>query len=289
MENILLAGATGYLGQHILTELSLWRIPAVAVARNPEKLRKLDPELVRIVKADVTEPSTIDGICTDIDTVISTLGITRQKDGLTYMEVDYHANLNLLRESQRRGVRKFIYISVINGDKLRHLAITAAKEKFVDELKASGTGYTIIRPNGFYSDMLEFLEMAKRGRIYLFGKGEFKMNPIHGADLAEICVQAISQSMKEITIGGPDILTHNEIADMAFRALAKPSNIAYLPSWIRKGFLSAMRTFTSSRTFGSYEFFLEMMGQDNIAPRYGIHRLQDYFNHEIEKQNNVNY
>jgi len=289
MENILLAGATGYLGQHILTELSLWRIPAVAVARNPEKLRKLDPELVRIVKADVTEPSTIDGICTDIDTVISTLGITRQKDGLTYMEVDYHANLNLLRESQRRGVRKFIYISVINGDKLRHLAITAAKEKFVDELKASGTGYTIIRPNGFYSDMLEFLEMAKRGRIYLFGKGEFKMNPIHGADLAEICVQAISQSMKEITIGGPDILTHNEIADMAFRALAKPSNIAYLPSWIRKGFLSAMRTFTSSRTFGSYEFFLEMMGQDNIAPRHGIHRLQDYFNHEIEKQNNVNY
>jgi len=288
MENILLAGATGYLGQHILTELSLWRIPAVAVARNPEKLRKLDPELVRIVKADVTEPSTIDGICTDIDTVISTLGITRQKDGLTYMEVDYHANLNLLRESQRRGVRKFIYISVINGDKLRHLAITAAKEKFVDELKASGTGYTIIRPNGFYSDMLEFLEMAKRGRIYLFGKGEFKMNPIHGADLAEICVQAISQSMKEITIGGPDILTHNEIADMAFRALAKPSNIAYLPSWIRKGFLSAMRTFTSSRTFGSYEFFLEMMGQDNIAPRHGIHRLQDYFNHEIEK-NNVNY
>jgi len=289
MENILLAGATGYLGQHILTELSLWRIPAVAVARNPEKLRKLDPELVRIVKADVTEPSTIDGICTDIDTVISTLGITRQKDGLTYMEVDYHANLNLLRESQRRGVRKFIYISVINGDKLRHLAITAAKEKFVDELKASGTGYTIIRPNGFYSDMLEFLEMAKRGRIYLFGKGEFKMNPIHGADLAEICVQAISQPMKEITIGGPDILTHNEIADMAFRALAKPSNIAYLPSWIRKGFLSAMRTFTSSRTFGSYEFFLEMMGQDNIAPRHGIHRLQDYFNHEIEKQNNVNY
>ena len=289
MENILLAGATGYLGQHILTELSLWRIPAVAVARNPEKLRKLDPELVRIVKADVTEPSTIDGICTDIDTVISTLGITRQKDGLTYMEVDYHANLNLLRESQRRGVRKFIYISVINGDKLRHLAITAAKEKFVDELKASGSGYTIIRPNGFYSDMLEFLEMAKRGRIYLFGKGEFKMNPIHGADLAEICVQAISQSMKEITIGGPDILTHNEIADMAFRALAKPSNIAYLPSWIRKGFLSAMRTFTSSRTFGSYEFFLEMMGQDNIAPRHGIHRLQDYFNHEIEKQNNVNY
>jgi len=289
MENILLAGATGYLGQHILTELSLWRIPAVAVARNPEKLRKLDPELVRIVKAEVTEPSTIDGICTGIDTVISTLGITRQKDGLTYMEVDYHANLNLLRESQRRGVRKFIYISVINGDKLRHLAITAAKEKFVDELKASGTGYTIIRPNGFYSDMLEFLEMAKRGRIYLFGKGEFKMNPIHGADLAEICVQAISQSMKEITIGGPDILTHNEIADMAFRALAKPSNIAYLPSWIRKGFLSAMRTFTSSRTFGSYEFFLEMMGQDNIAPRHGIHRLQDYFNHEIEKQNNVNY
>src|SRR6056297_939989 len=109
MENILLAGATGYLGQHILTELNLWRIPAVAVARNPGKLGKFDQELVQIVKADVTKPSSIDGICIGIDTVISTLGITRQKDGLTYMDVDYQANLSLLREAQKRSVRKFIY------------------------------------------------------------------------------------------------------------------------------------------------------------------------------------
>ena len=45
--------------------------------------------------------------------------------------------------------------------------------------------YQIIRPNGFFSDMKDFLEMANGGRVYLFGNGQYKLNPIHGSDLAE--------------------------------------------------------------------------------------------------------
>ena len=54
------------------------------------------------------------------------------------MDVDYQANLNLLNEARESGVRKFIYVSVLNGEKLRHLKICDAKEMFVEELKKSG-------------------------------------------------------------------------------------------------------------------------------------------------------
>lgn len=277
MENILLAGATGYLGRYIVRELTLWGIPAITIARNPEKLCDIDSNLIRVIKAEITQPESLKNVCDGIDTVISTVGITRQQDGLTYMDVDYQANLNLLREAQKARVRKFIYISVINGDKLRHLAITDAKEKFVDELKASGLEYTVIRANGFYSDMREFLKMAKNGKIYLFGNGEYKLNPIYGADLAEICIRAISQTTKEITVGGPDILTQNEIAEMAFCAWNKSPNIIHLPDWIRKSVITGARFFTSSKTYGPLEFFLTMMARDNMAPRHGTHRLQDFY------------
>lgn len=95
MENILLAGSTGYLGQFILAELQNWGIPTVAIARDPEKLSDANQELIRVQKAEVTQPETLVGICKGFDTVISTLGITYQQDGFTYMDVDYQANLNL--------------------------------------------------------------------------------------------------------------------------------------------------------------------------------------------------
>jgi hypothetical protein len=40
--------------------------------------------------------------------------------------------------------------------------------------------------------MDEFYHMAVKGRIYLFGDGSYKSNPIHGEDLAQVCVDAIN-------------------------------------------------------------------------------------------------
>jgi uncharacterized protein YbjT (DUF2867 family) len=209
--------------------------------------------------------------------VISSVGITRQKDGLTYMDVDYQANLNLLNEAKSAGVKKFIYVSAINGDKYRHLKIFEAKEKFVDALKSSDLDFTVIRPNGFFSDMKDFLDMAGKGKVYLFGNGEQKFNPIHGEDVAIVCLKAIGSKSNEIIVGGPDILTLNEIGEMALEALQKPKKIVHLPDWLRKFVIWALRIFTPSKFYGPIEFFLTLMAEDNIAPRFGNKRLKTFF------------
>jgi len=278
---VLLAGATGYLGTYIAKQLIKQNIHCKLIARSPKKLEGLDTSNVSIIKAEVTKPGTLTHIMEGVHTVISTVGITRQKDGLTYMDVDYQANINLLNEATKAGVKKFIYVSAIHGNQLRHLKIFEAKEQFVDTLKSSGLEYTIIRPNGFFSDMKDFQNMAKKEKVYLFGDGENKLNPIHGEDLAEVSIEAIQSKNKEIIIGGPDVLTQNEIAILAFKSLDKPVKIKYLPDTIRRIAICMLRRFTSSKTYGPYEFFLTLMGQDNIAPRYGKHRLRDFF----EQQN----
>lgn len=38
------------------------------------------------------------------------------------MDVDYQANINLLKNAQQAGVSKFIYVSVLNGEKLDNLS-----------------------------------------------------------------------------------------------------------------------------------------------------------------------
>ncbi|MBL1213350.1 MAG: SDR family oxidoreductase [Ignavibacteriae bacterium] len=277
MKKVLLAGATGYLGKFILDELQKRDYSTVALTRNRQIDNFDDQSGIEIKYADVTKPETLSGICKGVDYVISTVGITKQKDGLTYMDVDYQANLNLLNEAINNGVSKFIYVSVLNGEKLRHLKICEAKEKFVDDFKNSGIDYSIIRPNGFFSDMSEFHTMASKGKIYLFGDGEYKVNPIHGEDLAEICVKAIEQNKTEIEVGGPEILTHNQIAETAFAAVGKPVKISHIPNSLRKIILSLIRTFTSSKTYGPIEFFMTVMAMDMVASKNGKHSLKEYF------------
>ena len=167
-ETVLLAGATGYLGHYIAEELIRQNIPAKIIARRPEKVEYLGGENREIIHAEVTRPETLIGVCEGVTTVISSIGITRQKDGLTYMDVDYQANLNLLNEAKRAGVRKFIYVSAINGDKYRQLKIFQAKEAFVDALKASGLDYTVMRPNGFFLRYARFSRHGQRRKSVSF-------------------------------------------------------------------------------------------------------------------------
>jgi uncharacterized protein YbjT (DUF2867 family) len=276
-KKVLLAGATGYLGLHIAQEIKDRGLSGRFIARRTEKLEQFVSPTIQVIKAEVTQSETLQGICKQVDTVISTVGITRQKDGFTYMDVDYQANLNLLQEAQKAGVRKFIYVSVINGDKHRDLQITAAKEAFVDALKNSGLEYTIVRPNGFFSDMKDFLEMSKKGNVFLFGNGKQLMNPIHGADLAKFCVDLIENPIKEIAVGGPEILTHNEIAALAFETNNKKAKILHLPNWTRQLTIWLLRKFTSVETYGPIEFFLTLMKEDSVAQRYGSHKLKDFY------------
>ena len=275
--NILVAGSTGYLGSYIVKELKESEFNFKAVARNEKKLLDLGIRPNNIIKAEVTQSNSISGICKNIDVVISTVGITRQKDGLTYMDVDYQANKNILVEALKSGVKKFIYVSVLNGEKLMNVEICKAKERFVNELKSSGLDYTIIRPSGFFSDMAEFHSMAKKGKIYLFGDGHYQSNPVHGEDLAEVCVNTIAEDRTEINIGGPEVFIQTEIAGLAFDANGKRTKIIYLPDWLRRLSLKLGKFFMSKSSFGPFEFFMTVMAMDMVAPTYGKRTLYEFY------------
>lgn len=284
MQKVLVAGATGYLGRYLVKEFKKQKYWIRALARDANKLEDLKNYIDEIFEAEVTNPDSLLRIYKDIDIVISSIGITRQKDGLTYMDVDYQANKNLLDLAKANNVSKFIYVSVLNAHLMQDLKVIQAKILFEEALKESGLDYTIVRPTGFFSDMLEFLNMAKKGRVSLFGSGENKINPIHGADLAQVCVGAIKKSEKEINVGGPEIFTFKEIAELAFRVLNKQVKISYLPMWMIQIILPLMRTFTSSKTFGPLEFMMSVMTMDVVGYLYGKTHLKDYY---IENRINI--
>jgi len=275
-QRILVAGATGYLGGFVAREFKSRGHFVRVLARSPDKLDSMKGELDEIVKGEITVPESIEDVCNGIDVVFSSVGITRQKDKLTFKDVDYQGNVNLLEAAKRAGVKKFVYVSVFNGPNLLHLDIVKAHEDFVDMLRASGMNYASIRPTGYFSDMGEFFEMAKRGRVYLFGPGSNRINPVHGADLAITCVDAMEGERQEIDVGGPEILTLREIATLALETQGKPIKITSIPLWLTRIVVAVTRFF--NRHQGELlAFFATATTTDGVAPRTGTHTLKAFY------------
>lgn len=276
MKRVLVAGATGYLGGFVARECTARGHFVRALARSTGKLEPLAGSLDEIVHAEVTRPETLEHVCDGIDVVFSSIGITRQKDGLTFRDVDYQGNVNLLAAAQHAGVGTFVYVAVFDGPSLRHLDIVEAHEAFVDVLKASGVDYAVLRPNAYFSDMTEFLEMARRGRVYLIGSGNTRVNPIHGADLAVACVDALEAERCEVDVGGPDVFTYREVADLAFQALGRPARVTGVPVWLSTAAIAATRMVSRQRA-ELLAFFTTAMTHDAVAPARGSRHLSDHF------------
>jgi len=282
MQKVLVAGSTGYLGRFVVKELKGQGYRVRALARNPEKLNQIGPFLSPPINADevfigeVTKPESLQGLCDNIDIVFSSIGITRQKDRLTYREVDYQGNKNILDIAIEKQVKKFIYVSVFNAHQYEHLEIIKAHEDFVKDLQSSGLNYTIIRPTGYFSDMSEFLRMAKSGWVFLIGNGKNRINPIHGADLAKVCVDALTHDDKEISAGGPGTYNGQEIAELAFSVVGKTPRIIRVPTWLAQASVSAVRPF-DKQTSDLIDFIVAAGHGDAVAPITGELTLADYY------------
>ncbi len=277
MKKVLVAGSTGYLGQFVVKELKARGYWVRALGRSEAKLQPIKKYADELFVGEVTDPGSLTGVCHGIDVVFSSVGITRQKDGLTYEDVDYQANRNLLTAAEGSGATKFVYVHVLHADKMHHVAAVRAKQAFANELERSALRHTVICPTGFFSDMEEFLSMAKRGRAYLFGDGSNRINPIHGADLAEACVDALENPAEQISVGGPQVFTYREIAELAFDTLSKPAKITTVSKNLVSFFVGAMRRLTPVKTYGPLEFMATVMTMDVVGEPRGSRRLEDHF------------
>lgn len=274
MHSVLIAGATGHLGRFLCSAYRARGYHVTALVRDRRRVEALDAD--RLIEAEATEPEALSGVMHRIDLVVSALGITRQADGLSYADVDFGANLNLLREAERSGVGRFAYVHVLNAAVMRHVPLVSAKADFVDALQASGMASTVIAPSGYFSDMGEFLAMARSGRVWLFGSGAARMNPIHGADLAEAVIDATEAGCGWLNVGGPETFTQVEIAELAFAVLDRPARITLLPDMLRRAVLAVLPWVTPRRIHGPAEFFLTALAEDMVGEAHGTRRLSEY-------------
>lgn len=278
MPKALIAGATGRLGRAAAAQLKAAGFEVRALARKPDGLRGVPVD--ETVTGDLAKPETLVGICQGMDVVLSCAGASMNVnafgDRKSFYDVDYHGNINLLREAARAGIGKFVYVSLAGGESLRRTEYADAHERFVDNLRASGIPSTVVRPTGFFSFHLELLKFASKGRGLVIGDGERRTNPIHEADVAVACVEAVTRDAPDLIVGGPEVFTRRETVELAFAALGRQPSLMTLSPGFFSLVISPLKLI-NRRIHALMDFGIAATQQDLVAPAFGEHRLRDYY------------
>lgn len=280
---VVLAGAYGHLGSDILKELLKQGHEVVAADMIERDLGIKEKFTFR--KLDVTDPEALRGLCDGADVVISTVGLTRASKTLTNMQIDYQGNVNLLAEARRANVKTFDYISVHTADEApRDVPIIYSKYLFEEELKKSGINYNIIRPTGYFYDIINvFRPMIEKGQASLLGDGSIRANVIATEDLAEFVVAHMLDEKKIYDIGGTEDYSYKEMAEMCFAAAGKNAKIKYYKPWVFDMLAFFMKLARNGREpivkFSKWTLTHDMVG----STRYGSHSFKKYVTESFGK------
>jgi uncharacterized protein YbjT (DUF2867 family) len=281
---IVLAGASGNLGLALTECLLADGHAVVAVDANVERLEPFRQRLAGLRAIDLRCADSLTEIVSKADVVITTVGIGRPRKLSDYQQVDYQANLNLLRASQAEGIARFVYTSVVQVDSDPSVPLLMAKSAFERELQASGLRWLIIRPSGYFTDIWRtFMSQARRNRITVIRTDEpFRFSPIHPADVARFVSQNLTLDGQSIALGGPEDFTYAEISCLCFELLGKPARIQAISLPVFNVLLKALRLINPP-LFGVMSFLRWASTTDLTAPHVGTQPVRAYLVRELNK------
>lgn len=204
--------------------------------------------------------------------ITHTLGVTRQK--ASPWDIDFLGNLAVFEDAEQQGLASFLYVNVLGSRSGTSLTMRS-KSAFVEALPRRPLTSQIINPSGYFSDLTDFLLLARKGVGFTLGDGCAKVNPIHGADLAEFIVEHLADPSGSWDIGGPDIFSYRELEELAFRIAGRKQRILRL----RPGFLQPVQRAadrTSPRIGNLTRFLIESLQLDAVGAPVGHRRLEPY-------------
>ena len=186
---ILLTGATGFLGRHLLDAL-------VAAGHTVRAVHRSSPPpaapSVQWVEADFNRDHTPEvwlPRLADVDAVINAAGILRETPGQRFESLHEHAPIALFQAAARAGVSRVIQISALGADADARTRYHLSKKRADDVLLSLPVTATVIQPSLVYGPggasarMLQ--QWAALPLIPLPGHGGQPLQPVHIDDLTD--------------------------------------------------------------------------------------------------------
>lgn len=239
----LVTGATGDLGRRIVGLLTERETQVRAFVRLTSRYKALEEKGAEIFIGDLRRDRDIQKACQGIKYIISTHGSNEANGGAA--DLDYRANIDLIDHALEAGVEHFVFISVLGADhEYEDSPVFKAKRQVEKYLQKSGLNYTILRPSGFASNLLPLAERFRQTGIYLsIGNLKNRTSVVSTDDLAKIAVDSVmveGARNQILPVGGPKVLTREEIPQLFGRIFNKEPIILNTPIFLLDGVRTAL-------------------------------------------------
>jgi uncharacterized protein YbjT (DUF2867 family) len=140
----------------------------------------------------------------------------------------------LLGAARDAGVRKVVHISVSNPSEESNLDYYAGKARTERIVRESGLQWAIVRPTlifGHGDILLNNIAWLLRRfpLIGIPGRGDYRLQPVAGEDVAEIATWAAEQT-ESLTVdaAGPDVIFYSEMVESIAIAVGRHPRFVYM-------------------------------------------------------------
>jgi uncharacterized protein YbjT (DUF2867 family) len=264
---ILVTGASGTLGKEIAKQLLQSNKEFRCLVRPTSKTDELQKLGVNLSYGDVTDRTSLVEAMGKVESVISTHSLGMQKKGITYWDVDYQGNLDLIELLKSNGGGKFVFISALGATLDSPFQLYKVKKIIEHVLTVSGLDYTVFKPSGFFTDFTMSARLVRKFHLYpAMGSGDHQIQGIAVEDLARCAIDALTNtraSHRVFSVGGPEILTFKKVAALYAQLLGHNVRTLPIPLAVQKSLAWMIDTFTSYR----YEIqgFVNAFSQDSLC------------------------
>lgn len=219
---VLVTGASGFVGRHLLDRLASrgHRIRAVSRSGRPEE--EVGGGNVSWIAADVTRSGEVAGLARDCDSVVHLAGVRREREDATFHRVHVGGTRHLLAEAERAAVARFVYVSALGAGSARDAesdAFLRSKRAAEEEVRRSPLASTILRPavifgpgDHFTSAVVRWLEHFPVFLVPAAWNG--RVQPASIEDVVDALCQSVERD--DVTgsthvLAGPEPLTLVEV------------------------------------------------------------------------------
>jgi uncharacterized protein YbjT (DUF2867 family) len=235
---ILLTGASGFLGQHLLRGLTQVGHRVVPVYRNVAPgSGAVAADFARDVNPEVWLPRLV-----GIDVVINAVGILRERGPQTFEAIHARAPQALFRACTVAGVSRVLQVSALGADtgRTRYFTSKHAADEFLTSLPLN---WTIVQPSLVYgpggTSAALFTSLAGLPLVPVPGGGHQQVQPIHIDDLVASMTAMVERrdvNQRRVPLVGPRVLTFRELLDQLRQAMGLGrARFVSIPMWMMQG------------------------------------------------------
>jgi len=230
---ILVTGATGHVGRHVVSQLLGTGAPVRALVRNPDAAGL--PGGVEVVRGDLSAPDALDACLDGVETVF-----------LVWPFMTAEAAPAVL-DAVTKHTRRIVYLSSmgVRDDRAQQAGPINAFHADIERLiKRSGLEWTFLRPSGFATNTLLWASRIRADGVVRWPYGAAARSLIHERDIAAVAVRALTgdgHAGATYLLTGPQSLTQIAQVDAIGEAIGRPLRFEEIsPEAARQELLAAM-------------------------------------------------